>query len=485
MNDLAEKALHGIDAARRGVCARPLATLGVLGFAVACLVVAAGGEVGAARSTHPLSTWIGLQDGHAEAGDPLPGTALLAGIALLVVLWIVTVEVVRRTRPLQRQVWWVAAAWATPFAVGPPLMDTAVYGYAAFGMIQRHGGNPYDHGPAVLGDRAVVAAVDPGLRNTPSSAGPLGTLLQHLSVSVSGGSALGAVIVLRVVGVLTAVAIGRLAADLAARRRARAVSLTVLNPLVLLYVVSAAHLDGVLVAFVLAALVAATRRRWTRAIVLAAVAGSVSAQGLVVLPTIFAVHWFGRSTTVSRRPVMRDLVAAGATVGVLGLVVPHGFDWTRTVSKQFAAHPPFSVASAVAKVLTPVVRGAPYDDLAAGARITTVTAMVCTIVYLLVTVRHRPLERTAGYSLLAMALLAPVLYPWYLLWGVLCLAPTAYGERRIAVLALSAGACLLVPPGFAATTTNIITAGTLIAVAAVTGAVLIRSQPRQPVSAAG
>ena len=30
-----------------------------------------------------------------------------------------------------------------------------------------------------------------------------------------------------------------------------------------------------------------------------------------------------------------------------------------------------------------------------------------------------------GYALLPIGLLGPVLYPWYLLWGLLCLAPTA------------------------------------------------------------
>jgi hypothetical protein len=149
------------------------------------------------------------------------------------------------------------------------------------------------------------------------------------------------------------------------------------------------------------------------------------------------------------------------------LVVDDGFGWTATVSKQFPAHPPYSIASAVANLLEPIVRGASYDDLAAGARITVLTAMVSVEVYLLVTARQRSLERTAGYALLALGLLAPVLYPWYLLWGLVCLAPAATGVRRVLVLALSVAGCLLIPPGFSGTTTDVLSGIALVVIALV------------------
>ncbi len=129
------------------------------------------------------------------------------------------------------------------------------------------------------------------------------------------------------------------------------------------------------------------------------------------------------------------------------------------------------------------MRGASYDDLAAGARIASVSAMVCVIAYLIGTARQRALERTAGYSLVALALLAPVLYPWYLLWGTICLAPTANGTRRVAVLALCAAGCVLTPPGFAPTATNVITGSALAVVAAVViGLPTIRQASRSGMS---
>jgi alpha-1,6-mannosyltransferase len=481
MNDLAEKALQGLDVARREVIARPMLSFAVVGFAVSSVVVVAGARVGAARASRPLTSWFGLQDSHvAQAGDAVPGLVMLAGIAALVLVWLAVVELVRRSGQPESRVWWVAAAWAAPFALGPPLMDTTAYSYVAFGLLQRHGYSPYDSGVVTrLGDAKIVSAIDPGARGTPSGVGPVGTLVQHLSVSISAGNALGAVIVLRVVSVLVAVAIGRLAADLGGTRRSRALTLTVLNPLLLLYVVSAEHLDGLMIALALGAIAKANQRRWFAAVVLAGLAGSVSGQGFIVLPAVVAVHWLGRRAMPRWRLVGRDTIVAAGTVLVVGVAASDGFGWLWTVSKQFSLHTPFSISSATAKMLSAVVRGASYDDLADGARITALTALVCVAGYLIATARHRALERTVGYCLVAIALLAPVLYPWYLLWGALSLAPTANGSRRVVVLGLCAAGCVLSPPGFAPTTTNVVTAVALAVVAVVVAGVL-RRRPRAP-----
>jgi hypothetical protein len=468
MNDLAEKALHGLDVARREVIARPMLAFAVLGLAISTSLVVAGSRVNAARPTHPLSTWLGLQDSHgARPDDWAPAAAMLGAVVALVALWLAIVGFVRRRDQPESRVWWTAAVWALPFVLGPPLLGTTVQSYAAFGLLQRRGLSPYDFGPNHLGSHPIVAAIDPGSRGTPSSAGPLGTLVQHLAMSVSAGGALGAVLVMRAVGIVAAVVIGRLAADLAGMFRSRALTLTVLNPLLLLYVVSAARLDGLMIALVLAAISAANQRRWVRWVILACIAGSVAAQAFLLVPAIIAVHWLGRRSVPTWLLLGRDILVAAVTTAAAGFVVPDGFGWVRTVSKQFSAHTPFSVTSAIAKLLSPIVRGASYDDLAAGARIAAVTAAVGVIVYLLITVRQRALERTAGYSLLALALLAPVLYPWYLLWGTVCLAPTANGTRRAAVLALCAAGCLLNPPGFTSTTTHVLTAICLAAIALV------------------
>jgi hypothetical protein len=199
---------------------------------------------------------------------------------------------------------------------------------------------------------------------------------------------------------------------------------------------------------------------------------------------IITVHAVGRKTVSAWRLVGRDVVAAASTTAAIGLAVPNGFGWLWTVGKQFSAHTPFAVASAIGQVLAPIVREASFDDLQAGGRITAMTAAVCVVVGVLVTARGRALEHSAGYALLTLALLAPVLEPWYLLWGTLCLAPSAHGSRRVCVLTVTAVACVLDPPGFSPGVTDLLT-GTAVAIGAVVLLTLARRDRPRPEHSGG
>ncbi|MEO9139292.1 MAG: hypothetical protein ABI345_09525 [Jatrophihabitans sp.] len=480
MNDLAERVVHGLDAVRRGIQARPTISLGTAGFLLSSAVVLAGGQVSANRPTDSLTSWIGLiRARDIASGSTWPAVVLLTAIVLLAGLWLVALEVIRRGRPSSTRVWFLVGAWSTPFALGPPFMDTSVYSYAAYGLVQRAGHSPYDRAPSSLGAAQIVGAIDPAARGVPSSSGPLGSLVQHLSVSVAGGSALGAVIVLRVIGVLAAVAIGRIAIRLAGSgRRTDALALCVLNPLVLLYVISTPHLDGPMIALSMGALLAAARRRWLLAVALAAAAGSVLAPALVVVPAVMVAHCIGRRSMPIWQIVGRDALVAAAVILGSALISTGGFGWVRTVTDQFSIHTPYSVSGLIGKVLTPIVRGASFDDLAASGRITAAAAAAFLVVVVLATARQRPLEQTAGYALLAVAFLAPSLWPWYPLWGLLCLAPTASGIRRTWVMGLSIAACLLAPPGFSAIVTGRVVGVWLVIAGAALATVLVLEHRR-------
>jgi alpha-1,6-mannosyltransferase len=65
---------------------------------------------------------------------------------------------------------------------------------------------------------------------------------------------------------------------------------------------------------------------------------------------------------------------------------------------------------------------------------------------LLLTVRRRDPLATCGIALLTLALLGPVLYPWYLVWGSVPLAMAGGVPRRGLLTLLGAiGAVLSVP----------------------------------------
>ncbi|MCU1658625.1 MAG: hypothetical protein JWO57_3281, partial [Pseudonocardiales bacterium] len=257
------------------------------------------------------------------------------------------------------------------------------------------------------------------------------------------------------------VAIGLLAADLAGPRRVQALTLTVLNPLVLLHVVSGAHLDGVMCALLLGSVVAANQRRWALGLVLAAAAGSIKAPGFAAVLAIAAVHLQGYRGRLAWRIGTRDAAVAAASIVAMSLVVKDGWGWIHALNTPALGHTALAPASLVADLFAPIVTSASFDDLAAGGRIAALLAAACIVLYLTATARRRALDRTVGYGLLAIGLLSPVVYPWYLLGGVICLAPTARGVRRDWLVFLSVVGCLLTPPGF---TSGIATAVTITAI---------------------
>jgi hypothetical protein len=216
---------------------------------------------------------------------------------------------------------------------------------------------------------------------------------------------------------------------------------------VLLYVISAAHLTGVVAALLLAALLAASQRHWWRAVILVGLAAGVRPVVLLALPAVIALHALGYPAPLKLRVVLRDTAVAVATLAVAAVSVPFGLGWVGNLSSATHAHTPFAPASLLGDLVGWIVRSASYDDLAAGGRIAAGVAGVTVIAYLYLTVRTRPLERTIGFALLAAGILAPVVYPSYLLWGLLCLASTATGARRDWVIALSCAACVLTPVG--------------------------------------
>jgi hypothetical protein len=494
MNDLARTALRALDVTRDGIRARPSISLAVAGFLAASLTVVAGGRIGTVKSVIPLTTWMGLlsRNGY-RSSDLLPGSLALAGVAALLGLWLLALRLNHSGTTTEARVWWIAGAWSLPFVIGPPLLSNDVFSYAAEGLLVRNGFDPYSVGPAALGNVPAVAAVDPSWRSVPSPYGPLATTVQHLAIAISGGNPLGATLVFRALGVVCLVAIGLLAAELAGGRRVQALTITVLNPLLLLHIVSAAHLDGVMCALLLAAVVVANQRKWVLGLVLAAAAGSIKAPGFTAVLAIIAVHVQGYRGRLAWRTGLRDTGVAGLAILIFSVLVGNGWGWIHALNTPALGHTSLAPASLVADMFSPIVEAASFDDLAAGGRITALVAAGCIVAYLTLTAQHRALDRTAGFGLLAVGLLSPVVYPWYLLGGVVCLAPTARGALRDWLVLLSAVGCLLSPPGFTSRmSTNLSIAAVAVSLAVMAPRVVGRRRaarsvppPRPTVTAGG
>ena len=419
--------------------------LGVAGAVAACGVVVGVGAVGPVRGTELHTTWLGL----IRAGSPRAwaGGLVLASVASMVLVWALLLVAVHRDQVSSRRVWTLAASWATPLAVGPPMLSNDVFSYAAHGVLQLSEFDPYRTPPAALGHSPALLAVDPRWRHVRSPYGPVATWLEHAAAWTGRGNLLATVLLLRVLAVACVVAIGLVAARLVPEKyAAMALALTVADPLLLLHGISAVHLEAYMGALLLGALLAVQRDRPALGVALACLAGAIKVPAMLAAVAILAV--------VARSPVDRvrrltRCVAAGAVVWLgLTLLVPDAWGWLRALGTPIRNRTRGVPTELVASAMGPVLRGwVSPATLQTAARVAGALVAAGIVGYLLATAQRRDAARTVGLGLIAVAALAPVVYPWYLLWGGLCLAvvPEPRIGRRLALLA--AGACFVDLPG--------------------------------------
>jgi len=126
----------------------------------------------------------------------------------------------------------------------------------------------------------------------------------------------------------------------------------------------------------------------------------------------------------------RNSGLAVAVCAGLTMLVPHGWGWAPALDTPTLGYTPAAPSSLIGDLCKAIVPWASFDDLAVAGRTVALVAAGCIVVYLIATSRRRSVEATVGLGLLAVALLGPVIYPWYALWGLVCLAPIARGRMR-------------------------------------------------------
>jgi alpha-1,6-mannosyltransferase len=364
-----------------------------------------------------------------------------AGIVLLCRAWLaITKSVAQRPGEQPGRLAGILALWSVPLLVAPPLFSDDIYSYAAQGeMVSRHI-SPYLYGPGVLGASPFSSLAQGVWINTPSPYGPLFNGLDGRIVELTDHRVLLSLVLLRllaVVGVvLMAVFVPRLAGSYG-KDPAKAFSLGVLNPLVLLFLVGSGHNDSLMIGLLVAGLYVARRGHPAWGMAICALAGAIKIPGLA---GAFAIAWTCPGTSYSLRRRVRLLaqavVISAATFEALSALFGVGWGWVGTIGASDSVTSWITPVDLVAK-LVPKISG----GLVPAAGFLTVAHVVGLLVAAVVcvwAVRHLPtlgLPRVMGISLLALVLLGPIVQPWYLLWGIAVLAVTA-GTRASAAIAL-------------------------------------------------
>lgn len=144
---------------------------------------------------------------------------------------------------------------------------------------------------------------------------------------------------------------------------------------------------------------------------------------------------------------MRDLaVVLIATAGFAALV-PDGLGWLRAVATPTTVPTGYSPTSILADLAGRFLRSLGTepspDRLLALARVIGLAASAVIITWLFATIRTRSVAATTGWAMLTLALLGPVLHPWYLAWGLILLSIAPSSRQRSIVLSVTAAGSFL------------------------------------------
>lgn len=345
----------------------------------------------------------------------------------------------------------VALIWAVPFLAGPPLGSRDVYAYGAQGRLAAQGIDVYSEGPSALGENPVLEAVDPLYLDVPVVYGPVFVALSSEVAERTGDGVIASVLAYRLIAVI-GLAVASLAVfDLArslGRHTADAMVLTVANPLILLHLVSGAHNEALMLAFLMSGLAIGSRPRYRHlGIVLCAFAATIKVPA--VLGAAF-LAWPWIVSVVDWRHRAGRLALVGAEImGVITLATrstPWGWGWVDALIDASPVDAYLSVTSLLGGAVH-LVTGLDAASVLTAARLGGLVVAAVLVIALLLN-RHSSGLVGLAWALLLIAVLHPTTQPWYLTWGLLLMAAATAGERnRWLVVGCAAAAFVVMPVG--------------------------------------
>ncbi|WP_051515786.1 polyprenol phosphomannose-dependent alpha 1,6 mannosyltransferase MptB [Candidatus Blastococcus massiliensis] len=428
---------------RRSVAVLVAATL--LGLAAATYLVVAGTTLGSHLFVEDL--WF-FENSEALSPEEMGKTAAKTWNAVVLAVWaaawLLLLVAVRRG-VAARWLFLVGSLWSVPLLVGPPLFSGDAYFYTAIGAAVRSGIDPYENGPGVVEDPWVVRGAEEFWRFEPTPYSPPFVFLLSGLSRVFEVDLLSVFVALRVLSVaawlLAAVVLVKIARHYGFAAN-RAVWLGVINPLVLLHIVSAAHNDALMVALVLPGLLLALRGRPLLGVLLCVAAAGVKVIALVAV-FVIGVDYARRQTGWPAR--LRALALAGAVgAGAFALSVQlsgFGWGWLDNLEVPGKALEPLTPTTALAVTID--LQDPPLDGLRLAAL---VVGAVATLLLTLLLGRWGPV-RVTGWAFVVVIVTGSVVWPWYFLWPTMIFAAAGTRAERTMVAVWSVLMLFTTQPG--------------------------------------
>jgi hypothetical protein len=224
----------------------------------------------------------------------------------------------------------------------------------------------------------------------------------------------------------------------------------VLNPLLLLTLVGGAHNDALMLGLLAAGLALARTGRVVPAVVLCALAATVKVPAFAGVVYV-GWTWLGPAATWRRRLATAAGAVAGGAAVVAAVSLASGWGWRWLTAadpgKVVSWLDPATAAGLLAaKVTAATGLGAHTGGAVGAARIVALGVAAAIGLLLLWRTDRIGLPAALGWTLFALAVLGPIVWPWYETWGLALVAVTAGSATRRAVLVISAVGCFATIP---------------------------------------
>jgi len=398
-------------------------------------------------------TWRLTVPGIPHNGErPITAITFVVGTGMLGLAWMGLIRRVERSqladRDKTRAVIVTSLLWFAPVLLGPPLLSSDIYSYAAEGAMVTQGSDPtVDDMAAALHYGDYLSRTDPVWRT--SFGNPYGPVQMGTAAAIVAGSGhdidatLWGLRVLALGAVLASIwGLSEIARHYGVSPPV-AVAIGIANPISVIHLVGGAHNDALLMALLVTGCAFALRGRWPLGVVFMALATGVK---LPAAAGILYLGWhragLGAKFTDRVRVVARALAGAGALIGVLCIVIGISvYGWIQSMQNAGKTMGTLSLTTRTGYVVSSLFRllGLPSSDstwiwlfrvagLAAAAylclRLLGMTARIGAV-------------QCAAISMLVVVLLGPVVWPWYFTPGIALLGAAGVGRWRPALIVLT------------------------------------------------
>jgi hypothetical protein len=361
----------------------------------------------------------------------------------------------------------VAAAvlWALPFMVSLPQLSTDVYAYGAQGYAALRGFDPSAVGidrlprdSCVFDTSCYWSSTDSIWRKDPAPYGPVGVAVAELAVISSGYNTYLTTYAFRLIAVIGVVLGGVGVYQIARRRKvdeAMALAIAIANPVVMIHLIGGAHNDALMMGLLLVGLASWERGRKLLAVALVTLALCVKLPAGVALAYL-AWNWWGEHREDDWRQRAKAFGIVGgfstALVGILCVLVGIRLGWLTALSSTNKVTSTFSFFTKAGFVSSQVleavgIRQDPVQPLT--LVVLRYVGLAIAGAIMIAVLRRSPrigVTKSTGIALLALMLLAPVIWSWYLPVTFALLASVGVRRFRPTLIVLIIASSLLVWP---------------------------------------